>query len=301
MKSEGETASRTFLVMGAGGNVGFEVAAALLSRGCNVVAPVRSLGRQVPVGATAVLADFRKPETLLPLLAGVEGLFVLAGHRATRQLLSEASSAGVRHVVLLSTAATEDENNTDALTAFHRRAEDDVAASGLTWTFLRPQAFSSNALSWSEQVQNSDMVELHFSDLPLACVDPRDLGQVAAKALTEPGHHAEAYRLSGPTPLLPAEQLAIVAEVVGRPLIPVTLDDDRARDRMLGDRPPAIVDAFFQLYRSGGLDESVVTRTVPDLLGRPAGTFREWVVRHRDRFGTRTLPAETSDLPGEGL
>jgi hypothetical protein len=75
-----------------------------------------------------------------------------------------------------------------------------------------------------------------------------------------------------------------VADVVGRPLRALPLDDLAAREHLLQTTPPAIVDSFFHLYRNGGLDESVVTDVVARVLGRPAGTFRSWTLRHRDEL-----------------
>jgi hypothetical protein len=48
--------------------------------------------------------------------------------------------------------------------------------------------------------------------------------------------------------------------------------------------PAEFVDAFFDFYVGGTLDESPVLPTVPELTGRPARTFREWAEAHRARL-----------------
>jgi uncharacterized protein YbjT (DUF2867 family) len=279
--------SKNYLVMGAHGNVGSEVVAALLARGHHVVAPVRRPGRNLPPGATSIVADIAEPTSLGTDLASIHGMFVMAGHRGLARLLGLARENNVRHVVLLSAAAAEDRTLDNALTAYHVRAEDAVAESGLNWTFLRPQSFCSNALRWVPAISTGKDVQLAFPDLAVACVDPRDLGEIAALALTAPGHAGHTYRVTGPEALMPADQLAAVATQIGIPLRGVPLDDNEARAHLLLDNPEPIVNAFFALYRRGGLDESVVTSTVSDLLGRAPGSFIDWVAHHRERFAHR--------------
>lgn len=274
-----------YLVVGVTGNVGAEVAAALARSGAPVLGVVRDADREVPAGTTAVLADITRPETLAPALAQVEGMFMLSGYDGAAELLGRAADAGVRRVVLLSAASVEGGHPDNAMAGYHQRAEQDVAGSGLAWTFLRPQAFATNALRWVPQLIAGDEVRLQFPDLPVACVDPYDLGELAAVALRDGEHDGRAYRVSGPEALLPAEQLAVLAGQLSRPLRAVPLTDAGARQQMLAaDTPQRYVDALFRLNRGGEGDESVVTSVIPTVLGRPAGTFSGWVARNLDRF-----------------
>lgn len=48
--------------------------------------------------------------------------------------------------------------------------------------------------------------------------------------------------------------------------------------------PPAYVDAFFDFYVAGALDESPVLPTMEQILHRPPGTFAAWVHTHRGMF-----------------
>ena len=55
--------------------------------------------------------------------------------------------------------------------------------------------------------------------MPVALIDPFDIGAVAARALTEDGHDGRSYRLTGPRAMLAAERVAVAADVLlGRPL-----------------------------------------------------------------------------------
>jgi uncharacterized protein YbjT (DUF2867 family) len=115
-------------------------------------------------------------------------------------------------------------------------------------------------------------------------VDPRDIAAVAATALTAEGHAGQVYTPTGPQSLLPSEQVAVLADVLGRPLTAEAQPNDEARAEMLSSTPTEYVDAFFDFYVGGALDESRVLTTVRDVTGREPGTFVEWATRHAGDF-----------------
>jgi uncharacterized protein YbjT (DUF2867 family) len=107
---------------------------------------------------------------------------------------------------------------------------------------------------------------------------------VTAVALTTGRHGAATYRLTGPESLLPAEQVGMLAGVLGRPLRCEAQPDDEARTEMTAAMPAEYVNAFFRFYADGELDESMVLPAVPDLTGRPARTFGQWAAAHAAAF-----------------
>ncbi|MET7465338.1 hypothetical protein [Nonomuraea sp. NPDC005501] len=48
--------------------------------------------------------------------------------------------------------------------------------------------------------------------------------------------------------------------------------------------PRQYVDAFFDFYVKGTLDESVVRPTVQEVTGRPPRTFEQWARAHAGAF-----------------
>ena len=91
---------------------------------------------------------------------------------------------------------------------------------------LQPNAFMSNALRWKPQLAAGDVVRAPFAEVAIACVDPADIGAVAATALVEGERHA------GPEALEPAAQVAQLGRALGRPLRFEAIDDVRAREEM---------------------------------------------------------------------
>jgi|SRR5579875_1088690 len=276
-----------YLVTGAAGNVGSQVAAALLAAGEAVRGVVRTPDGtgSLPPGAEPVVGDLNHPDSLTGALAGVQGLFLLPGYEGARPLLAAAKAAGVQRLVQLSGASAGSRDLTNAVTAYMAEAEYAARESGLAWTILRPSAFMSNALRWLPQLQAGDELRLQFPAVPTAMIDPADIGAVAAAALTGEGHTGRIYRISGPQPLTPPEQAAILAKELGRTLRIIELSNDETRAELLSQMPQAYVDAFFDFYVAGSLDESPVLPTVEQILNRPPGTFADWVHAHRNLFG----------------
>ncbi|WP_433195460.1 NAD(P)H-binding protein [Nocardia sp. CA-107356] len=278
------------LVTGATGNIGTELVAALNNSGAAVRALVRDPARaQLPAGVEAVPGDLNRPESLTEAFDGVTGMFLLPGYADTPDLLARAKKAGVQHIVLLSggSAALEDMDN--AVSAYMTRAERDVRESGLAWTFLRPRSFMSNALRWLPQLAQGDVIRAQFPDVPVAAIDPADIAAVAAVALTGGELAGRILDLTGARALVPADQVAVLAEVLDRPLVCQGLTNAQTRAELEATMPQKYVDAFWSFFADGTLDESQVYPTVQEVTGRVPRTFEQWARTHADAF---TAPAQ---------
>lgn len=274
-----------FLVTGATGNVGAEVVRALTAADQSVRALVRS-GRSagLPPDVEAVAGDLNRPESLAEALAGVRGVFLLPGYEDMAGVLAEVRGAGVERAVLLSGSSAASGDTTNAVSAYMIRSEDAVRESGVPFTILRPFGFMSNALRWRDQLRAGDVVREPFADVAVAMVDPYDLAAVAAAALLSDGHEGRIYVVSGPQALRPADRLGILGAALGRELRLEALSDDEARAQMSAQMPSEYVDAFFDFYVEGSLDESQVQPTVCEVLGREPRTFEQWAAAHADAF-----------------
>jgi uncharacterized protein YbjT (DUF2867 family) len=192
----------------------------------------------------------------------------------------------VARIVKLSTLSVDDERIDDPITRWHRAGEDAVRGSGVAWTFLRPTGFMSNALHWAGTIAAQDTVFHPYADGRVALIDPRDIAAAAATVLTRSGHEKQAYALCGPEALGPGDEVAILAEVLGRPLRYIEVSPEDAY-RAMTDRgmPPDLADAV--VAKAATTLEpgvGVPDRDLSRLIGRSPGTFREWAARCAPRL-----------------
>jgi uncharacterized protein YbjT (DUF2867 family) len=159
-----------------------------------------------------------------------------------------------------------------------------VRDSGLDWTILRPAMFMSNTMQWIPQLRAGDVVRAPFAGVRAAVIDPADIGAVAALALTGDGHAGQVYPLSGPESLRPGDRVRILGQALGRDLRFEAQGDAETRAEMSASTPVEYVDAFFNFYAGGALDESAVLPTVAELTGRAPGTFAAWAAAHAGAF-----------------
>jgi uncharacterized protein YbjT (DUF2867 family) len=274
------------LVTGARGNIGGELVRVLSDADEEVRALIRrETDRSVlPAGVEGFIGDLNRPETLSDALDGVRGVHLLSGYEDMPGLLGEMRRAGVEHVVLQSSSAVPDGDMTNAVARYHILSEAAVRDSGIAWTFLQPNTFMSNTLQWVPQLHAGDVVRAAFPGVRVATIDPYDVASVSALALTSKGHEGRSYRLSGPDSLLPADRVAVLAEVLGRELRFEGQSDAEARAEMSEGMPGKYVDAFFSFFADGKLDESQVLPTVQEVTGRQPRSFEQWARAHAGAF-----------------
>jgi uncharacterized protein YbjT (DUF2867 family) len=142
----------------------------------------------------------------------------------------------------------------------------------------------SNTLQWAQAIRAGEPVVAPFATVPIAANDPADIAAVAAVSLVSGAHDGVAHRITGPEALLPSDRAAILGDVLGRELEFRAQGDDEARAEMSAAMPEEYVDAFFDFYVAGAVDETSVLPTIEAVTGRPARTFREWAEANADAF-----------------
>jgi len=279
------------LITGATGTVGSEVITALLpAQAGHLRVLTRDPGAVFPGGAQKVVADLGDSE-LAPVLDGVHAVFLVTGglHIAVHdhRVMAAALRAGVERIVKLS-VRNVGHDATDPITTLHRAGEEAIRDSGIGWTFLRPTAFMSNALSWAGMIAAGQVVHAPFATGRAAVVDPADIAAVAAACLTQDGHNHRVYELTGPEPLSPPDQVAILSQVLGRDLRYAEADPASALAQMASyGMPEDLAHAVIELFRSTVEPyNSEPTGDITAVTGRPARSFSDWVQAHRAAFLT---------------
>jgi uncharacterized protein YbjT (DUF2867 family) len=263
----------TVLVTGARGAIARNVIAQLIDAGTAVRAASRVPGAaDLPAGVAPVRVDFTAPETLAPALEGVDKVFLYAAHEGIDAFLAAAEAAGVKHLVLLSSAAVAGPDN--EIGRMHLAAERPIEASGIPWTFVRPAMFATNTLWWADSIRNENVVRVPYPDAPVNPIHERDIAEVAYAALTGDGHEGRAYLVDGPGHLTQRRQVELIGEAVGREIAVEALPRAVAEQHL----PASLLD----MLASGSTDRWGPTSEA--VTGRPARTFADWAVDHADDF-----------------
>ncbi|MET0236520.1 MAG: NmrA family NAD(P)-binding protein [Kibdelosporangium sp.] len=273
------------LVIGGTGTTGSRVA--------TMVGDKARIATRKPSAASHVRFDWTDPGTYGPALAGVDRVYLVApiGVAApvpiVEPFLHQASTLGVRRVVLLSSSAVDPDSTLGAL---HQSVRTLISE----WTVLRPSWFMQNftgdhALATGIRSRGEIVTATGEGRVPF--IDATDIAAVATHALLDSVPHNAEHILTGPEALTYTEAAAIITEVTGHPTRHRTVSPADLTTRLVEAGLPApfadILAALDTGIRHGSEDR--VTTTVHDITGRPARSFRDFIAANRKP--TAEIPA----------
>lgn len=280
----------TVLVTGATGTVGALVRDALAEGECTVRALVRDPD---PDDEEAVAFDFEKPETWGRAFAGGDRLFLVRPPAITKvgefllPAVDAAQRCGVEHVTLLSVLGAE---KNPVLP--HRRIERHLENSGLDYTFLRASFFMQNFDEvHARDVREHDELFVPAGDGKTSFVDARDIADIAAVTLTEPGLRNCAYDVTGPEALDYHQAAAVFSEGLGREITYPRPGAIAFARRWLGrGEPLGFVITMVGIYTTARLGlAGRVTDDVKQVLGRDPRPLAEYVAEYQGAFHGETI------------
>jgi len=212
------------LVIGGTGTVGSHTVRELLARKAPVRVLIRSADKAsaLPGGVEAVVGDLREPASLPAAFAGADAVFLLnaLSQDETAQGLAAvaaAQHAGVKRLVYLSVHKVEEGAHIPHF-ATKIPVEQAVKESGIGWTVLRPNNFYQNDFWFQEAIARHGLYPQPIGQGGVSRVDVRDIAELAAMALTEPGHDGRIYSVVGPDALTGDQVAETYSKYLGRPV-----------------------------------------------------------------------------------
>jgi uncharacterized protein YbjT (DUF2867 family) len=245
----------TILVTGATGTLGSEVVKQLLSakgqRGGEEAIIVKAAARSAnddtfrnTEGVQVVQLDYNKPDTLAAAFRGVDKLFLLTPFQSnmvdlTSNLVNEAKKVGVKYIVKQSVLGADAKPGTTP-SRLHRQAEKIIEESEIPFTFLRPNFFMQNFITfYSHFIKTQGAFYVPAEDAKVSFVDVRDIAAVAAQALSSRSkkdgagkHTRKAYDITGGEALSYGEAAEILSKEIGKKVNYVNVSDEDARKGM---------------------------------------------------------------------
>jgi NAD(P)H dehydrogenase (quinone) len=275
----------TLGITGASGHLGRLVTQELLDRG--VAADDLVLVTRTPEALAdrrnVRRGDFSAPDSLAEAFAGIDRLLLISTDdlatrlEGQRAAIAAAQAAGVQRVVYTS-AANPVADNPVAVGPSHRGTEEALQASGLNWIALRNALYAEfqvpdfqGAIATGQLVSNQGEGRTTY-------VSRADCAAAAAGALISDTENV-VYDVTGTELLSAADKAALAAELGGRPVELVAVDDDAfiagLQQHGIPAEGAAVIASFGRAVREGYLDQ--LTDAVQQLAGRPPRSLREVV------------------------
>lgn len=281
------TDPRPVLVIGATGKTGRRIADRLEARGV----AVRRASRSAPVPF-----DWEDPVTWAPALEGVRAAYVSyfpdlafpGAVEAVAALAEAARAAGTGHLVLLSGRGEH-----HAL-----RAEEAVRASGVPFTLVRAAWFAQNfSEGYLRAPILAGVLPMPGGDIAEPIVDVDDIADVAAAALTDPGHAGQLYEVTGPRLMTFADMADALSQAMGRPVRHVPISFEAFHDGLMQEAGGFIADVFTAIARETLDGRNAHTADgVMRALGRPPRDFADFAGAAA-RAGAWAEPALAAPTP----
>ena len=287
----------TVAVTGASGHLGRKVADLLLERldPSEVLLLTRTpdaLASYSERGVVVRGADFDEPATLDAAFAGADRALLISAldfERRTGQhgaAIEAAKTAGVGHLIY--TSIPEPDRSPAAASPSHCATELAARDSGLAWTFLRNNLYADFQVPVVAQAIARGQIVTSAGDGRVAYVARDDCAAAAAAVLVHDGHEGKAYDITGPDAIAPRDLAALAAELGGRAVEVVPVDDDALLAGMIANGVPEtaapILLSFVVAAREGFLD--TVSGAVEQLTGTPPTSLREVVIAAREDAGS---------------
>jgi len=284
----------SLVVTGASGQLGRLAAQHLLDRvedPSSVVLLTRrpdALAELAARGAVVREADFDRPDSLRSGFAGAERVLLIStdavGARVHQhaEAIDAAKAAGAE-LIAYTSVPNPTRDNPAGVAEDHRRTEELLVASGVPHVFLRNGLYTDMQLPTAQQALASGQLVVNEGDAATAYVTRDDAARVAAAVLAGGDHAGRAYDVVGER-LTAAERAALFAEVGGRPVELVQVDDDalleglRAAD--LPEPLARLLVSFGRASREGFLD--VDSDVVERVGGSPPRTLRDLLAASGD-------------------
>lgn len=226
------------VITGASGNYGRGVTDRLIAQGraADLILITRKpekLADRAAQGCTVRYGDFDKPETLQQAVQGADRMLLISGTRVGARVVQHkaaidaAAAAGVGQIIYTSFIGIDDPANPAEVRHDHIETEALISASGCGWTMLRDAHYAdAMILMAGPGVIQSGKWFSNAGEGREAMVWRDDCIESAVAVLTGEGHEGQIYNITGPDLQTFGEVAAIMAELTGRPVEHVSLDDE---------------------------------------------------------------------------
>lgn len=212
----------TIAITGATGQLGRLVIDKLRAKGraADLVALARSPEKAADLGVAVREADYDRPETLGPALAGVDTLLLISGSEVGRRVaqhrnvIAAAKNVGVKRIVY--TSLLHADTSPISLADEHRATEAALKGAGIPSTILRNGWYTENYTGSLGGALAAGAIIGSAGDGRISLAARADYADAAVAVLTGTGHEGKVYELAGDEAWTLADLAAEVSRQTGR-------------------------------------------------------------------------------------
>ncbi len=287
--------SETLLVTGAAGQLGQRVVETLLDLGAGpIIATTRDPTKLADLDCTRrhrPRCRLRRSVSACDSVRGADRLLListdavyqpgqrLAQHRAA---IAAAEEAGVKHIVYTSVPAPQPSAESP-VEDDHFWTEQAIAASGMTWTFMRHALYQELLLYSLPQGIASGQMATATGDKGRHSVSREDCARADAAVLASSDRTNRIYEVTGPAAVPASEVLALVAEIAGKQIDHISISKDDLKSALTGaGLPPSVARMMARFDEATALGfHGTVTDVVRQLTGHEPRSVREFLLENR--------------------
>jgi uncharacterized protein YbjT (DUF2867 family) len=203
-------------------------------------------------------------------------------------VIDSAGRAGIEHVVKVTNKA--DAHSPIARRRIQSEIEDALFASGLSYTLLCNNAYMQNFLMTAAGIAQTSSFRTATGDGRVGHLDVRDVAAGAAEIAVSPaGHAGKRYWPTGPDSLSGYDVAEIFTEVLGRLITfhPISYEIQKQAMIDVGLPEPVAGDNALAVAWMADGDCDYVTGDVPQILGRPDGSFEQFAIGYAEALSER--------------
>lgn len=282
------------LVFGATGKTGSEIIKQLLARSASIRVLIRDADKAAyfkEKGIDVVIGDANDIAAVTLALTGITKVYLVLAN-SQHQLEQEklitdcAKKSGVKLLVKQSSLETMIYPN-NPIPKAHLESEQYIKSSGLNWVIIRPTFFNQMLLMCAYNIKANDTLIFPMANGCVAATDVRDVAEIAATVLTEPGHNNKTYDISGTEFLSFNTIAAIFSKVLNRQITYVSQSLSEYRKMLetrLNDewRINAVCEELNSLSTCS--INYVARDNIQRILGRPARSVEQFVEDYKEAF-----------------
>jgi len=280
--------SKKILITGGTGTVGSLTIQSILAKNADVKlrAYVRNPEKAENLknlGIELVQGDFSNQGALNKAAEGMDAVFSLTVASPTaveegKAITLAAKNAGVKHIIRNSAIGAAPDAPTEN-GKMHYATDEDIKASGLTYTIFRPHFFMQNLLFATQTIKEQGAMYWGMGDGKMGIVDVRDMADSYAEVLVNGGHENKIYTPTGPESIDFHTMAKLISEGIGKEVKYIAVTPEQVKESLMAMGAGEFMATLYMQYSIAYSANwgNFVTDDVETVAGHKSRSFKQFV------------------------